>query len=335
MSARIAFTLDHLERLSNEHGLFEHAKGIHRRVEHGLCTDDNARMLVVVSRESDTGTARRLGRLALGFVLAAQDTDGRTRNRMDARGLWTDEAGVEDCWGRGLWALGTVAARHADPAVRRSAQIGFDRGAGQRSPWTRAMAFAALGAAAVLRSDPQHIAARSLLNDTLVLVGPPLSDAWPWPEARLTYANAALAESVIACGVALDRPRETARGLAMLAWLLEIETRDGHLSVVGVGGRGPGTDGPQFDQQPIEVAAMADACTRACEVTGHGLWLRGVALAADWFAGNNDTGLPMYDDISGGGFDGLHEERVNLNQGAESTLAFISTMQRARALAPA
>ena len=121
----------------------------------------------------------------------------------------------------------------------------------------------------------------------------------------------------------------------MLAWLLEIETRDGHLSVVGVGGRGPGTDGPQFDQQPIEVAAMADACTRAYEVTGDGLWLRGVALAADWFAGNNDTGLPMYDDVSGGGFDGLHVERVNLNQGAESTLAFISTMQRARALAPA
>ena len=110
MSARIPYSFAHLERLSNEHGIFEHAEGTRRRVEHGLCTDDNARLLVVASRERDTGPARRLGRLALDFVLGGQDADGRSRNRMDACGQWTDEAGTEDCWGRGLWALGTAAA---------------------------------------------------------------------------------------------------------------------------------------------------------------------------------------------------------------------------------
>ena len=117
----------------------------------------------------------------------------------------------------------------------------------------------------------------------------------------------------------------------MLAWLLDLETLRGHLSVTGVQGRGPSDHGPQFDQQPIEVAAMADACWRAYSLTGDEVWARGVALAAAWFAGENDIGLRMYDAVSGGGFDGLQPDSVNLNQGAESTLALISTMQRASA----
>ena len=197
------------------------------------------------------------------------------------------------------------------------------------------MAFAALGAAEVLRVDASHAGARALLHDTLLVIGPTQSPTWPWPEPRLTYANAALAEAVIAGGSALGRAGDLARGLGMLRWLLDLETHNGHLSVVGVGGRGPDELGPQFDQQSIEVAAMADACTRAYDATHDGRWMKGIVLASDFFAGHNDAGLPMYDDVSGGGFDGLHEERVNLNQGAESTLAFISTMQRARALTPA
>ena len=327
--------LDHLDHLCNEHGIFEHAEGTRRRIEHGLCTDDNARLLLVVVREPDIGVAHRLGRLALRFVLAAQAPDGRIRNRMDAEGRWKDEPGTQDCWGRSLSALGAAARHHPDADVRRRARVGFDRGAQHRSPWPRAMAFAALGATDILAMHPAHVDARALVVGTLDRIGAPRSAAWPWPEPRLTYANATLAEAVIAAGVALQRPAELARGLAMLGWLLDAETRAGHLSVVGVGGRGPETPIPQFDQQPIEVAAMADACMRAYDVTRDARWLRGVALASDWFRGANDTGLQMYDGITGGGFDGLHDDRVNRNQGAESTLAFISTMQRARALAPA
>jgi hypothetical protein len=115
--------------------------------------------------------------------------------------------------------------------------------------------------------------------------------------------------------------------------LLDLETSGGHLSVTGVGGRGPGDVGPQFDQQPIEAAAMADACWRAHQVTGDHSWMRGVLAAAAWFAGDNDTGVVMHDEVSAGAYDGLQAVGVNLNQGAESTLAFISTMQRARSFA--
>jgi hypothetical protein len=329
------FAFDHVDRMSDHRGMFEHAAGPVRREEHGYCTDDNARLLVVTSRERDAEPAHRLGLLALDFVLESQDADGRCRNRMDRSGRWTDQGSTEDCWGRSLWGLGTTATHHPDAAIRRRALDGFNRGVEQRSTWRRAMAFAALGAADVLSHDSNHGAARALLADALDVIGVIPAGAWPWPEPRLAYANAALAEAVIAAGAALERIPDLDRGLTMLGWLLDLETSRGHLSVAGVGGRGPDDHGPMFDQQPIEVAAMADACWRAYTTTGDRMWWRGVTAAARWFNGENDTGLPMYDDISGGGFDGLHPEGVNVNQGAESTLALISTMQRARLFAPA
>ena len=195
------------------------------------------------------------------------------------------------------------------------------------------MAFAALGAADVVAYDPDHRAARSLLVDTLAAIGPMSAGAWSWPEPRLTYANAALAEAVVAGGAALERAADVRRGLTMLAWLFDLATPRAHLSVTGAGGRGPGEHGPQFDQQPIEVGAIADACWRAYSLTGDVRWSQGVTAAAGWFAGENDSGMVMVDDVSGGSFDGLRLDGVNLNEGAESTLAFVSTMQRARSFA--
>lgn len=316
------FRLDHLERLSDNRGLFEH----------GYCTDDNARLLVVTSREPDVGLAHRLGFLALRFVLDAQSADGQCHNRMNRDGEWTDQPSTEDCWGRSVWGLGVTAAGHPKSSTRRIALAGFNIGVTQRSPSSRSMAFAALGAADVLVTDQDHQPARALLADTLTTIGDIPEGKWAWPEPRLSYANATLAEAVIAAGHALDRGNELDRGLEMLEWLLDLEMRRGQLSVVGDDGRGPDDSGPMFDQRPIEVAALADACWRANEVTGDRSWLRGVAAAARWFSGSNDTGLVMFDESSGGGYDGLQRDGVNPNQGAESTLAFISTMQRARSL---
>src|SRR5690606_21940093 len=101
----------------------------------------------------------------------------------------------------------------------------------------------------------------------------------PWPEARLSYANATVAEALLAAGHALERPDVVEHGCALLGWLLERETFEGHLSLTPVGGSGPGDVAPRFDQQPIEAAAMADACARAEAVTGDPGWRRGVDLA--------------------------------------------------------
>jgi hypothetical protein len=118
----------------------------------------------------------------------------------------------------------------------------------------------------------------------------------------------------------------------MLTWLLDGETRDGHLSVVPVGGWSRGEARPAFDQQPIEVAALADACARAAAVTGDSSWLAGVSMSVAWFLGDNDAKVWMLDEQSGGGCDGLSAAGRNRNQGAESTLAMISVMQQGRLL---
>ncbi|MEY2461028.1 MAG: hypothetical protein QOG30_2858, partial [Acidimicrobiaceae bacterium] len=206
----------------------------------------------------------------------------------------------------------------------------------RRSPWPRAMAFAALGADEVLVARPGHRGALSILADTADVVGHAGRDrSWPWLEARLSYANAVLPDAMIAAGTALDRPPLVAEGLELLSWLLEHESISGHLSVTPAGGSAPGDVQPAFDQQAIEVATLADACARAWSVTQDLRWVDGVVNAVGWFLGDNDANAAMFDSSTGGGYDGLHHDGPNLNEGAESTLALISTLQHARHLVPA
>jgi hypothetical protein len=193
------------------------------------------------------------------------------------------------------------------------------------------MAYAALGAAELLAVDSEHAAARKLVTDYAVSLAAPNGDShWPWPESRLAYANAVLPEAMIAAGVALDATALQQRGLDLLGWLLDYESADGHLSPTPAAGRGIDDVRPAFDQQPIEVAALADACARAAAVDAAATWPDGVAAAAAWFQGANDSGQVMWDPETGGGFDGLLADGVNQNQGAESTLAVISTLQQSR-----
>ncbi len=132
---------------------------------------------------------------------------------------------------------------------------------------------------------------------------------------------------MIAAGVALERQALVDDGLDLLAWLLDHETKDGHLSVTPVGGSDPGDPRPAFDQQPIEVAALADACARAASHVKDDRWSAGIDAAVAWFLGDNDSDALMFDPESGGGYDGLCANGPNLNQGTESTLALISTLQ--------
>lgn len=336
----------HLAQMTDEFGTFEHADHSVARSSHGYCTDDMARLLVVACREtSPSKVSDDLANKAFRFVLEAQGPAGDTCNRRDRYGRWSGGHGVEDCWGRSLWGLGTAVARSAHQPVRELALAHFEVGARQRSPWPRAMAFAALGAAEVVVACPGHPAAQRLLADAVDVVlpagGPQDVDhaagsrrgrGWLWPEARLSYANAVLAEAVMAAGAALGRPEILDAGIALLDWLLDHETQAGHLSVTPSGGAGPGDPKPAFDQQPIEVAALADACDRAGRLTGSPRWDAGLALAVAWFLGDNDASCPMWDSTTGGGYDGLCPGGPNLNQGAESTIALVSTLQHARRL---
>jgi hypothetical protein len=321
----------HLARLSDDTGLFEHARHAVVRREHGYCTDDVARGLVVTSREPDPAPAvLRLAETYLAFLTHAQD-DGAFHNRLGYDRRWTDGPGLGDWWGRALWGLGTAAARSPAGWIRAEAREAFDRGAVRRAPSPHAMTFAGLGAAEILRGDPGDKPAARLLADAAAAVGWPDSDPmWSWPQPRLSYASAALAEVVIVAGQHGGDVALRAAGLRMLSWLREIQLVDGRLSVLPAAGwerRGPRR---RYDQQPIEVAALADAYATAAEATGDERWRLGVRQAVGWFLGDNDGGTVMWDPATGGGYDGLTPRGPNVNQGAESTLALISTLQHAR-----
>ncbi|GAA2532799.1 glycosyltransferase [Winogradskya humida] len=322
----------HLIRLTDDTGLFEHAQHAIARREHGYCTDDVARGLLVVSREPDPAPALlRLAETYLTFLVHAQADDGSFHNRLSFERRWTDRPELGDWWGRALWGLGTAAARHPASWIRDSALRAFTTGAARRSPAPHAMAFAGLGAAEILRADPGNELAATLLADAASAIGWPDPDpAWSWPYPHLSYASAALAEVVIAAGHRRGDVALRAAGLRMLTWLRDAHLADGHLRPLPVTGWTRRTKRQRYDQQPIEIAALADACATAAEVTGDEQWLVTVGQCVQWFLGDNDAGVTMWDRATGGGFDGLTAQGVNVNQGAESTLALIATLQHKR-----
>lgn len=336
---RQALGLGHLLRLSDGIGILEHAEFARPRPEHGYCTDDNARLCVLAHDLLDSSAARddvrrrsleRLASIGLRFVLDAQDPTGAVHNRRGLGGGWTDEPDVNDSWGRSLHALGVARGRARTGWERRAAALAFDRGCGQRTHHLRSMAVASLGAAAVLDDDPGHQGALDLLADTADLIwSARTSAAWPWPEERLGYANAVIPEALIAAAGALGRGDELIDALDMLEWLIGVESTPGHLSVTPVAGRGVDDLDPGFDQQPIEVAAIATACRRAARHDAAERWRSRQRLAAGWFLGANDLGQVMIDPVTGGGYDGLTVDGANLNQGAESTMAMLTAVTAA------
>jgi hypothetical protein len=338
-AAQLRPVFDHLAALTDDHGLFEHALLAVPRREHGYCVDDVARGLVVTCREpAPAPVVARLREHYLSFVLDAVSDDGRCHNRMGADGRWSDDAALGDWWGRAAWGLGVAAARSPGVGARARALVGFRILAQQRSPSSRSMTFAALGAGELLRARPDEPSARTLLQDLVADVDAAATSAasrdqaWAWPEPRLRYANGSVVEALLLAGEGLSEVTVVARGLELLEFLMRVEVRDGHLSVTPVLGRGPDDLTAGFDQQPIEVAAIADACATAYRITTDPRWLVGINLATRWFLGENDSMTPMYDPVSGGGYDGLEPNGPNMNQGAESTLAMLSTLQHAQRL---
>lgn len=325
---------DYLVSMIGPYGVFEHAEHDRVRTEHGYCVDDVARVLLVTAREvAPSDDVVKLARVALSFLDDAQGSDGTFKNRRSASGRFLGKSSNEDCWGRAVWALGVAATHIEDSDLRRHASELLERSLEVRSPWPRSMAFATLGAVEVVGVEEMTDAARALVHDAAVVLDRPvLGDDWHWPEERLSYSNAVLAEALMAAGSILGDGRMLELGLSELRWLLALETRAGHLSVTSSKGRHRESSDETFDQQPIEVSAMSDACARARDLTGDTEWSRGVELAARWFLGRNDVGAVMFDPATGAGYDGLTERGPNLNRGAESTLALLATLQRVRQL---
>jgi hypothetical protein len=326
-----AMSLRHINRLTDLNGIAERAAGSTPQPEYGYNLIDQARLLVVALRHNfDVPSQSGLVRIAMQFIMEAQDPDGSFRTRKTPDQRWTVEPNAGEAWGSAMWACGVAAAQSRSPMLRREALSAYTHGLSQRSVHLRPMSLAALGAAEILSVDPTHDPSLDLLADTADLIWssytPP---GWPWPETRLSRINAVIPEALILASGGLGRLRQRAEALDLLRWLIATESIGNRLSVTPTVGRTMGDPRPAFAQSPLEVACMAEACARAAACDDDPIWVQTILAAGAWFLGHNDLGEMMIDGSSGGCGDGLHAAGVDPNQGAPATLAMISTLQRA------
>jgi len=329
--------LDHIVRMTDETGIFQHAIFNVPNFHEGYCGDDNARayilsnLLAETGESSEDGGLDRQSSIYLSFLAAAFVPEtGRFRNFMSHSRQWLEEKGSEDCHGRSLWAAGSGAGLSRNRGHQRLAAQLFTRGlppvSGFNSP--RSWAFTLLGLHGYLRRVEDDVAVntmRKILTGKLVdLWKANATDIWPWFEATATYDNARLCEALILSGQWIPDPEALAIGLKSLRWLVSIQrTPAGHFRPIGSNGfYARDGDRADFDQQPIEAQAMVSACLEAGRATGDPKWAIEAQRAFEWFLGRNELGLSLYDFNTGGCHDGLHFDSVNENQGAESSLAY-------------
>jgi glycosyltransferase involved in cell wall biosynthesis len=329
--------LEHVSLMTDDTGMLQHGSFSVPRYDDGYCLDDNARalLLTVLLEEQGADDARVVRALAsryLAFVSHAFDGGvGRFRNFMSYSRRWLEACGSEDSHGRALWALGTLVGRSVDPGRQSLGGQLFHAAlpavTGLTSP--RAWAYALLGIDEYLRAfegDSNVQAVRKTLAQRLLdLFRKASTHDWPWFEDRVTYCNARLSQALLASGSRMRNEEMTTAGSRSLEWLAEIQrSEEGYFAPIGSNGfyeRG----GPRasFDQQPVEACAMVSACLEAQRVTGDSRWAVPARLAFSWFLGQNHVRRSIYDATTGGCRDGLHADRANENQGAESTLSFL------------
>ena len=332
----------HLDTLTDDIAIMQHAVGSRPDPAHGYCTDDVARALEVdLLHQHELGwdaVAASAWRSMTFLEEAFEHASGRFRNFRRIDGSWLDEVASEDSQGRAMLALGTTIALSRDASMVDAASALFSRAlpATLGSRALRAQASVLLGCDAAMRGAPSGstaVAYRQLASRLGSRLLPQASEAWPWPEPRVTYENALLPRALIVASRFLDSRPMLEAGLAILDWLVDAQTDPaGHLSTIGNGWWPRGGVKSQFDQQPIEATALLLAAEAAFEATADDRYRAVMERAYGWFLGQNDLGVSMAVPERGACFDGLTPDGVNLNQGAESTLMWLIAAERIRAL---
>ena len=334
--------LDHLQAMTDDVGILQHATLDIPNRSCGYCTDDVGRALIVAceaaARTPADRDAARLVMTYLAYLHDAQLLDGWFHNFMGYDRRWQDQGGSQDAVGRAIWGLGVAERIAPRDTWRLTASVMRRRALRtiERMEHLRPRAYAALGFVQALAARPDdELVLRRALDDSVRTIADAYdayrAPDWEWCEDVMTYDNARLPEALLRAGAALDEPRYVATGLAMLRFYTSVVIDDGMFAPVGSAGWYPrGGTKARFGQQPLEAAAFVDAALVAHDVTGDRTWRSAAEIAHDWYLGANVHGIVLA--ASGGCRDGLDEGGVNPNQGAESTLCYLmSAMALAKA----
>jgi glycosyltransferase involved in cell wall biosynthesis len=332
--------LIHLRRMTDNTGMLQHARFTVPNRVHGYCVDDNARALIVSTRAHDLDRTdialTDLSSIYLSFLDDAFDpATGRFRNFMSYDRTWLEAVGSQDSHGRAVWALGVMAGwGHNSGQVALATSLFHDAlPVLENFSDSRAIAFPILGMQAYLRRNDSDRQVRSLLtslgNRLLGRFQQFATRDWQWHEAELTYDNGRLPEALMACGRVINDDNMVQTGIEVLEWLrdIQLDSSDGWFAPVGNRGWYPRSGNKaQYDQQPLEAAAMIGACIEAYECTQREEWVQLASTCFNWYLGKNDQQIQLYDYAGGGCRDGLMQNGVNENQGAESTLSCLCSL---------
>ena len=324
-------SLDHLHALTDETGLIQHAKFILPNRNHGYCTDDNARAVVAMVKyyaQYPSPDVLTLFSTYLSFICHAQREDGTFRNFMGYDRKWIDPEPAHDGLGRALWAFGSAIAAGPLPEMIPIIKDFFDKSTPhilKLSP--RGKAYSIFGMRHYLSQFPgasdikrhMHLVAEHLVH----LYEQNADDDWQWFEDIICYDNAVLPHALFGAYLTLGDEAYLNIATKTCDFLLDKTFEQDHFSFVGCNGWYPqkGTKA-RFDQQPLEAVSTVMMCRIAYEATDNPNYLKLQKKAFDWFLGENDISLPLYDFRTKGCCDGLTKTSVNLNQGAESLLSF-------------
>ncbi len=328
-------SLDHIIRLTDDTGLYQHARYTIPHREHGYCTDDNARAAILMVRYyvqyPEPHTLQMLDTY-LSFILDAQTRDGSIRNFMHFHRSWMESESVNDAFGRVLWALGTVMALPPSPSYVSIMKECFDRSIHLiERQYPRGMAYSIIGMGEYLKQFSGDSEIKRQLEQTADGLVRQYEenryDNWEWFEDALTYDNGILPHALFVAGMTLEQPRYLEIAKKTCDFLIHQIQRNGHFCFIGSDGWYE-RNGRRafFDQQPIDVASTVMMLKAAYEVTHEIRYLVLQRKAFDWFLGDNDLRIPIYESRTKGCYDGLTPDGANINQGAESTLSFLLSL---------
>jgi glycosyltransferase involved in cell wall biosynthesis len=336
----------HMLNMTDDTGILQHAIFSLPNTSEGYTTDDNARALIVSTlldeypAHAGTRDYPNLSHRYLAFLWLAFNTDtGRFRNFLGYDRKWLEDVGSEDSHGRALWSIGNVLGHSRNAGLRGAAGRLFEAAVPATLKFTspRAWAFCILGMQAYLDWFPGDRAIQSarntLANRLLDIYERSHSETWKWFEKSLSYSNARLPQALILAGWRSDNQRMIEVGMDSLKWLVGEQHRDDAEIFVPIGSDGffiEGSEKARFDQQPVEACATVSACLEVYRLTEESQWLDETRRVFSWFLGKNDLQVPLYDAVTGGCRDGLHPDRINENQGAESTLSFLMALLEMR-----
>jgi glycosyltransferase involved in cell wall biosynthesis len=337
-------TLKHVQTMTDDTGMLQHAIFSIPRYEDGYCLDDNAQALLLMTLLEDAGcddptVVRALASRYLAFLSHAfERTSRRFRNFLSYARQWIEPCGSEDSHGRALWALGAVVGRAGDPGRHSLAADLFHAAMPAVTTFTspRAWAYGLLGIDEYLRAfqGDSTVEARriELAARLLGLFQRTTRPDWPWFEDSVTYCNGRLSQALIISGDRMRRADMIEAGMRSLDWLVSLQSSsDKQFAAIGCNGfYERGASPAAFDQQPVEACATVSACLDAYRVSDDSRWVTRARWAFNWFLGENHLQHWLFDPATGGCRDGLHVDRPNQNQGSESTLSFLLALHEMR-----